>query len=202
MTNKVILEIRKHLGPNEKILWAGQPKQGIMLRVSDIFLIPFGCLWGGFAFVWEYNVLMHMGPSFFALFGVPFVVIGAYLIVGRFFVEAVQRKQTYYGITTERIIIVSGIFQQKINTLALRSLSDVSLTESRNQTGSISFGDSFHFASWFGSMAWPGMNDLMGPRLDAIRHPRQVYRIIRVAQKIVESHADRGDCFQTWRGIH
>ena len=183
MNSNALIVIQKHLEPREKILWSGQPKQGVMVRGSDAFLIPFSLLWGGFAFFWEYSVLTKGAPPFFVLFGIPFVVIGVYLIVGRFYVEAKQREKTFYGVTSERVVIVSGFFQQKIKSLALRTLSDVSLTESRDGSGSISFGNSFPFASWFGGMAWPGMEQFSGPRLDTIENPKQVYQLIRDAQK-------------------
>ena len=146
-------------------------------------MIPFSLLWGGFAFFWEYSVLTKGAPTFFALFGIPFVVFGAYLIFGRFYVEAKQRERIFYGVTTDRVIIVSGLLQQKVKSLVLRSLSDISLTESRDGTGSISFGSSFPFTSWFGGMAWPGMEQFSGPRLDIIDNPKQVFQIIREAQK-------------------
>ena len=183
MNSNVPPEIQKHLEPMERILWSGQPKQGIIFRGSDALLFPFSLLWGGFAFFWEYSALTKGAPLFFALFGIPFVVIGAYLIVGRFYVEAKQREKTYYGVTSERVLIVSGVLQQKIKSLTLRTLSDVSLTESRDGTGSISFGSSFPFAAWFGGMAWPGMEQYSGPRLDIIENPKQVYQLIREAQK-------------------
>jgi len=183
MNSDVSPEIQKLLEPRENILWSGQPKQGVMLRGSDAFLIPFSLLWGGFAFFWEYSVLTKGAPLFFALFGIPFVVVGVYLIVGRFYVEAKQREKTYYGITSDRVVIVSGLLQQNIKSLALRTLSDVTLTESRDGTGSISFGNSFPFAAWFGGMAWPGMEQFSRPRLDIINDPKRVYQLIREAQK-------------------
>lgn len=183
MNNNAILEIQKHLDPHEKILWSGQPKQGVMLRGYDTFMIPFSLLWGGFAFFWEYSVLTQGAPAFFALFGVPFVALGLYLIVGRFFAEAKQREKTYYGVTSERVVIISGLFKPRIKSLALRSLSDVSLTEARDNTGLISFGNSFPFAAWFGGMSWPGMEQFTGPRFDAIENPKRVYQLIREAQR-------------------
>ena len=183
MNHQASMEIQKHIEPRERVLWSGQPRQGIMLRGSDIFLIPFSLLWGGFAIFWEYSVLTQGAPLFFALFGIPFVAIGIYLIVGRFYVEAKQREKTFYAVTSERVLIVSGLLQRKVKSLALRTLSDVSVTESTSGSGSVSFGHSFPFASLFGGMSWPGMEQFSGPRLDTINNPKQVYQLIRDAQK-------------------
>src|SRR5215208_2118092 len=101
-------DLRDTLSKDEKILWTGRPKTGIVFRSTDFFLIPFSLLWFGFAIFWEYNVL-KMGVSFFALFGLPFILMGLYISVGRFFLDAIKRKNTIYGITDNRIIIKSGL---------------------------------------------------------------------------------------------
>ena len=70
--------------PNEKIIWTGQPDKSVIFSPIDIFLVPFSLAWGGFAVFWELSALgvtnqrnlSHNPPAFFALFGVPFVVIG------------------------------------------------------------------------------------------------------------------------------
>jgi hypothetical protein len=65
----------------------------------------------------------------FPLFGVPFIIMGLYFVVGRFFADAWMRERTFYGIANERIIIVSGLFSRRTKSLNLRTLSDISLTE-------------------------------------------------------------------------
>jgi hypothetical protein len=42
-------ELRTHLDIDESLLWTGKPKQGINLKRSDAFMIPFSLMWGGFA---------------------------------------------------------------------------------------------------------------------------------------------------------
>ncbi|MGA8005696.1 MAG: hypothetical protein WCA17_06325 [Burkholderiales bacterium] len=172
------------MGPRETLIWSGQPKQGVIFRASEWLMMPFSLLWGGFAFFWEWQVIHSDAPAFFVLWGIPFVLIGLYLIFGRFFVETKQRERTIYGVTNERILIISGLIGRKVKSLSLRTLSDLSLTERRNGEGLISFGGGAPFASWFGGFApWPGMESYMGPRFELIPNARNVYDIIREAQR-------------------
>jgi hypothetical protein len=53
-------------------------------------------------------VLIGGVPLFFALWGIPFILVGSHLIFGRFLVDAKQRAKTTYGLTGERVVIVSG----------------------------------------------------------------------------------------------
>jgi len=148
-------------------------------------MTPFALLWGGFAIFWEWQVLQAPNtPVFFALWGLPFVLIGLYLIFGRFLVDARQRAKTYYGVTNERILIISGLFHRKVKSLSLRNLSDLSLSEGSNGEGAISFGSGAPFSSMFAGSAWPGMEAYMGPRFDLIPNARSVYETIRGAQRV------------------
>src|SRR5689334_10419235 len=97
---------RPYLLTGERLLWSGQPKQGIALSTRDTFLIPVSLIWGGFAIIW--NAMVWLGPFdtnsagepdwFFKLWGLPFLVIGLYLIAGRFFHDAHIRKKLLYGV--------------------------------------------------------------------------------------------------------
>jgi hypothetical protein len=132
--------ISQELGPGERLLWSGFPKRGIYLRMQDAFLIPFSLMWGGFAIFWEYSVISHGAPWFFDVWGIPFVLVGIYLIAGRFYFDALSREKTFYGVTNQRLVIISGVFSRKTNSTNLRTLTDISLTSKKDGSGNISFG--------------------------------------------------------------
>ena len=100
--------ISAELGPSERIVWSGKPGRGIRLRGADVFAIPFSLMWCGFAVFWETMAVMGRAPLFFALWGIPFVAIGLYIVFGRFFVDAMVRSKTFYGVTSERILIITA----------------------------------------------------------------------------------------------
>ncbi|MEY2542806.1 MAG: hypothetical protein QOE81_267 [Verrucomicrobiota bacterium] len=183
-------EISSELSPDEKLLWSDRPRQGVFFRSTDLFLIPFSLLWGGFAIFWELSVLglnpqvhqTHPPPAFFPLFGIPFVAMGLYVMFGRFFVDAAQRRKTMYGITNQRVIIRSGLFTRTTKSLNLRTLSDVTLSEKSNGTGTITLGPTVGYYSWFYGTGWPGMNRRLAPFMDTISEAKNVYELLRKAQ--------------------
>jgi len=181
-------EIEGELEPGERLLWSGQPKQGLLLRSNDWFMIPFSLLWGGFAIFWELGVLGLVATTgkpmslVMALFGIPFVLVGLYLIVGRFFVDARIRARTYYGVTDQRAIIVSGLLSRRVTSLPFKSMPQVTLTERSDRSGTITFGPPVPFAFMSEGLNWPGTEGRMAPTFGLVENAKEVYRQIRSAQ--------------------
>ena len=184
-------ELQRYLSPGEKLLWDGKPKQGLVFRRSDFLMIPFSLMWGGFAVFWEIMALtvsfegdtngFEPGALIFSLFGVPFVLIGLYLIFGRFWADARRRKNTTYGITNERIIILSGRFSRKNRSVNLRTLSDISLTEKPDRSGTIWLGPRNPFFP-FPGYPIPGFEHHFAPSIELIENAKDVYDLITAAQ--------------------
>ncbi len=173
--------LSRQLSGGERLLWSGRPRQGLVLRPADAYMIPFSLMWGGFTIFWEYGVLKSKAGFFFTLWGIPFVLVGLYLIFGRFFVDAGQRANTYYGLTDQQIIILSGLLSRNVTSLSLRTLSDVSLSERADRSGTIRFGPGASF--WTGQAGWPGSSQYGSPSFEMIENAREVFERIRAAQK-------------------
>src|SRR5262245_19083368 len=139
------------LAPGEQIRWSGRPAQGLVLRPSDAMMIPFSLMWFGFAIFWETSVLsIGRAPTFFALWGIPFIVIGLYISVGRFFGDAWARSRTYYALTDRRALVVSGMFESKLTSVELSTLTELRYKPGSSGRGTIVFGPDSPY-SGFGS---------------------------------------------------
>jgi hypothetical protein len=166
---------------DERLLWTGRPRQGVLFRPADAFAIPFSILWTGFMVYWEIGVSKMKAPLFMQLWGIPFILVGAHMLVGRFFLDSWQRARTSYGLTTQRAIIVSEFLRRNIKSMNLRSLADVSLTERSDGTGTIRFGSDA--GRWPArGMQLPGMSAGMVPSFEQIPNARSVFDQIRRAQ--------------------
>lgn len=175
-------EIAGEMEAGESLLWFGVPRQGVTLRGSDAFMIPFSLMWGGFAVLWEATVLVTNAPLLFKLWGIPFVLMGLYITIGRFFVDSMQRAKVAYGLTSRRAIIVSGLRARSVKSLLLKGLSDVTLTEGKESRGTIMLGPASPWGRLYGNMSWPGMPSMASPAFEMIEDAKSVYTSLRAAQ--------------------
>ncbi len=187
MSDPFLSSIEQEVGPGERVLWKGHPRGGLRLRGSDIILIPFSLIWGGFAIFWEAMALFKIPKSnapgmLFPLFGIPFVLFGLYFIFGRFFVDAKMRESAEYAVTNRRAIIVSGIFSRRVRSINLQTTPEITLTERPDRSGTITFGSPPVYGRW-------GQRDLLfsgmsaQPAFELIDDARTVYGIIEKAKQ-------------------
>jgi hypothetical protein len=116
-------ELRSHLDSGEKLLWAGRPAQGIVLRRHDGYAIAFAVL------------LIAAGWRFIPMFiYIP--------IVGGLFADLRYRSRLIYGFTDRRAIILSGMRRRRsVQSIYFSSLITLNLEERRNRSGTIYFGE-------------------------------------------------------------
>ena len=149
------MAVQPELISGETIYWSGQPNPHVIFHKEDVFLIPFSLLWGGFAIFWEAGVTGFWGtgtrhaPFFFMLWGVPFVVIGQYLIWGRFIYDAWLKRRTHYAVTNRRVIVLQDGRNRKLVSAYLDSLRAVAKQGPGSGPGTLQFAPATSFFSNF-----------------------------------------------------
>jgi len=188
------------LQKDEKIVWSGQPTPSIF-SAGDIFVIPFSLMWGGFAYFWEFSVItMYLqkhnpGLLFMVAWGIPFVVIGSYMIFGRFIVQSWQQKNTFYAVTNQRVLILSTFRGRSTQAIFLAAVPTVSKTVNNKGVGSIYFGDTFFPVN---STLAPNAvmlrrgNTLVQSGFNNIKDVNKVYDLISKQKTLLEKEHDRG----------
>ncbi len=130
--------VRGLLHPGENLLWSGKPGKGHLFRREDMLLIPFSILWCSVAVFWEVTVLKENVPFLFKLWGIPFVLVGLYIVAGRFTVKRIQNRRSSYALTGQRIIAKTG---KTVRTLELIDLPRMTVTQRADGSGDIRFGE-------------------------------------------------------------
>lgn len=176
--------ISTHLLPDERLLWAGRPKRGFLLRAEDIWLIPFSLVWS-FIPISGLVSAISSGEGQMGIVNVLFLTMGFYLLIGRFLVDIWLRSRTYYGLTNERALIVNGLISSEARSINLKTLSDLKLTQRGSGNGTIELGKpkfSFFGARSTRAMPLPGTGQYVTPAFEMITDVRRVYDLIIQAQ--------------------
>jgi hypothetical protein len=146
---EVSLKIQSELTSGESVLWTGKPNSGVIFHSDDWYIIPFSLLWGGFAIFWEAGVLGYWGtnakggtPSLFmAIWGIPFIVIGQYMIWGRFLNDSWLKKRTYYAVTNRRVLVIQEGWKRKTCSMFLSAIPTIE--REGTTTGTLWFGPKY-----------------------------------------------------------
>lgn len=133
-----------YLTEGEQILWKGNAQQGNMLTLYDLCVIPFSIFWTGFVVFMGYQVLSS-GQFVFALFLIPFLAVGLYMMFGRFILTKQLRKHTFYVITSKKIIRKRG---NRVRTVNIFSFSQMKKRVCRDTNGYIMFLTNFRAFSF------------------------------------------------------
>jgi hypothetical protein len=184
MTFEIDQKLRPELVRDERLLWSGMPQQGLRWRAGDWFAVPVTLFWFYLVLfgIFQHGSQTSRPPLYLMPEGIPVMFFGFYMLVGRFFADWYQRTRTYYGLTDQRVIILDGLFNRQVKSLTLATLSDISLSERSNGSGTITFGPGTSATSWFGRSSWRG-NSQQVPAFDMIEGVRKVYALTREAQR-------------------
>jgi hypothetical protein len=162
--------IRRELGPGEEILWAGQPPQRFLTQPSDAFALLLMVVYGGgFIVLGFVMILSEKVPVWARVLGSPFLLgIGLFGIFGVPWLHVRRQANTFYVVTSDRVIFLWGLFTRNVKSLKIDLLADVVLSERRDGSGRIFFGQ------------------VLAPTFILEGQARKVYEIIRAAQRVAK----------------
>jgi len=122
----------------EEILWMGQGDRRRLFTSYDLFLIPFSLFWCAITVP-----MLLIGLTGGNIIGVlmPHGWIGLYMLFGRFIVKYLNKRKTYYAITSDRILIVSGLVTRHFQAFSLGHLPTLEKYVGWGGVGTITFGE-------------------------------------------------------------
>jgi hypothetical protein len=147
-------------------------------------------MWGGFAIFWEVMVFRQRAPLLFQLWGMPFVAMGLHLIAGRFFVDRARRARTYYGLTSERALIVRAGRVRSVTSIDLGAQPSFDLVESGSGRGTITLGP---VQAWNAAVPGWSRSRALPPSFEGIENARVVYDKLCEAQRAIRDPAAARD---------
>src|SRR6266436_3023301 len=127
-------------------------------------------VWGGQA---------HGRWTFGMLWGIPFVLIGQYLIWGRFLYAAWLKGRTHYAVTNRRVIVVQDGWKRQTASAYIDSLPSLVKEGGSNGIGILRFGQPQ--AMWSrnqGFGAWNTLSIGSVPTFVDIEDVDSVYRLV------------------------
>jgi len=170
--------------PGERLLWSGMPVRHPVFDRNDLLLVPVTLAWFGFAVFWETGVIREdwlLGE----LWGIPFLLIGLYLVAGRLVVRVLRHRSTRYVVTDRRVVEISTSPRPARTEAYLNQLAPPVLNTADGTVGSIAFGSFPSMIESAQELSGPRRRD-RGPRrivLREIGRPRRVRDLIAEAQQ-------------------
>ena len=138
------LEIKPYLDVDESVLWCDKPVKKLAFSTADIFTTMFGVVWLSFSVFWIISAytateMAEGGFKLFPLFGIPFVLVGLYLLIFRHFVSFIRRKNMIYALTSKRVLVVHTGSRQYVQEYRYENISNIQMKCNGEDIGSIFF---------------------------------------------------------------
>lgn len=137
-------KIEAELEPGENLEWIDQPIPR-WITGDSIGAILFAIPWTAFALFWMWGASGFKAPNFatpqglFALFGLPFVLIGLGMLSTPYW-NYRRARRTAYALTDRRAVIYQGgLFASKVQTFAPHELKRIYRNEKADGSGDVVF---------------------------------------------------------------
>jgi hypothetical protein len=172
------LKLQAYLVAGERLLWAGRPRRGFSFSLSDLGVLVFGLVFLGFACFWTYGSYAMAGDIWFSAFGIPFILVGLYLVFGWPMARMVGRNGSLYGVTDQRILRLRA---GRLAAMTLEALPPLSIEEMADGTGTIHFSETItsEREGFDGPETWYQLIHGIVTSFDRIENARFVFELIQ-----------------------
>lgn len=173
--------LEAELQPSERVLWIGRPKHGLLAHNRDLAFVLRGLLWVFLLLLVAQDVMF--GPKPFVLSGrmIGEILLSAHLFVAFFVVFPLQRSHTYYALTDQRVIAVSGVLRRRVQSIYLPSRPSLRLTEESeaDDRGDILITPEVFLAGWQPTPNQaPSLSHAAPLYLETVPHVHELYQDI------------------------
>ncbi len=129
--------INGELNSGERVVWADKPSLGSEFFKS-FFIYLFAIPWTAFSVFWMY--MASKGSGLFALFGVPFLLVGIRMFCTPF-IKKIQQKKTIYLITNQRLIIYIYGRKTKVKSFQPSQIGNIERHQRADGSGDLIFAN-------------------------------------------------------------
>lgn len=180
------------LAPDEKILWQGQPCRAIDWRALLSPLTLMGAFFTSFSLFWiAMAASMTAGSGApvlfraFPLFGLPFLVLGLWMLGGRVVLDAWLRGRTWYTLSSQTVFTARDVFARKtLESWPLRDIERIVLED--GQPGAVIF----HLKGSTGVHQGGNARPIRPVGFHQIDSAQQVYSLMRKARRMLREGAE------------
>ena len=175
---------------DEEVLWYAQPELSGHFTRADVFLIPFGVFWTLFSLFWTGAVLAvaisgEPAALIGALFGIPFVAIGFYMLFGRFWYKRWVKRRTHYAVTNRRIISLGNALGRHLSAAYIDRLPSMrTARHGREGVGTIWFGNTPWWVLWYGNTGMEFLGSMYGEPPVAFYDIKDVDRVVSLVDEL------------------
>jgi hypothetical protein len=131
--------VTPELRRGEKAIWVERP-QPMERAMSRLKIFLFGIPFFGFAVFWTATA-SQSGDPIFPLFGIPFLIIGAGLLLSPVWSYVEAKNWLLYAITDQRLLIMRTFPRHKIESFWPEDITRLERTTKQDGSGNVIFAE-------------------------------------------------------------
>jgi hypothetical protein len=139
----------RQLRPGERVLWAGRPRSGRLVRVTDLPALGFGALWTTIVLTAMLSVTRTESPLMVKVFFFVFLVIGVSSAFGGIVTRGIRLRRTVYAVTDQRLLTLTG---ETLQANDVRHITETRVTVRTDGSGDLFFTGEFDQLAQIGQL--------------------------------------------------